>query len=101
MGHARQGRFDLVVVWTFDRMAQSVRHLLETLDELNRLGVEFISVRKSIDTGGPPGRAIVVITKEAASHEGVPPASRKSLKTGRRKRWPEVAINLRVCSSAR
>lgn len=40
-------------------MARSVRHLLETLDELNRFNVESISFREDIDTGGPLGRAIV------------------------------------------
>lgn len=39
----------------------SSRHLLEMLDELNRLQIEFISFREQIDTGGPLGRAIVVI----------------------------------------
>jgi DNA invertase Pin-like site-specific DNA recombinase len=31
------------------------------LDELNRFGIEFVSFREQIDTGGPLGRAIVVI----------------------------------------
>lgn len=31
------------------------------LDELNRLNIEFVSFRESIDTGGPLGRAMVVI----------------------------------------
>ncbi len=33
----------------------------EVLDELDRLNVEFVSFREQIDTGGPLGRAIVVI----------------------------------------
>jgi DNA invertase Pin-like site-specific DNA recombinase len=69
MGDARRGRFDVVIVWAFDLMARSVRHLLETLDELNRLGVEFISFRENIDTGGPLGRAIVVIVGAIAELE--------------------------------
>src|SRR6201996_2425317 len=43
---ARRGRFDVVLVWAFDRMARSVKHLLEVLDELNRLNIEFISFRE-------------------------------------------------------
>jgi DNA invertase Pin-like site-specific DNA recombinase len=31
------------------------------LDELNHLDIEFISFRENIDTGGPLGRAVVVI----------------------------------------
>jgi DNA invertase Pin-like site-specific DNA recombinase len=66
---AKRGRFDIVLVWAFDRMARSVRHLLETLDELNQLNIEFISFRENIDTGGPLGRAIVVIVGAIAELE--------------------------------
>jgi DNA invertase Pin-like site-specific DNA recombinase len=69
MADARHGGFDIVVVWAFDRLARSVRHLLETLDELNRLGVQFISFRENVDTGGPLGRAIVVIIGAIAELE--------------------------------
>ena len=61
MADARRGKFDIVLTWAFDRLARSVRHLLEVLDELNRLKVEFISFRENIDTGGPLGRALIVI----------------------------------------
>ena len=61
MKEARRGRFDVVLVWACDRIARSTRHFLEVLDELNRLNVEFVSFREQIDTGGPLGRAIVVI----------------------------------------
>lgn len=46
-----------------------MRHLLETLDNLNQLGIEFISFRENIDTGGPLGRAIVVIVGAIAELE--------------------------------
>ena len=61
MADARRGRFDVVLVWASDRIARSVKHYLEVLDELNRLNIEFVSFRENIDTGGPLGRAIVVI----------------------------------------
>ncbi len=61
MTDARRGRFDVVLVWASDRIARSVKHFLEVLDELNRIGVEYASFRENIDTGGPLGRAIVVI----------------------------------------
>jgi DNA invertase Pin-like site-specific DNA recombinase len=61
MADARRNRFDIVLVAAFDRVARSVRHFLDVLDELNHLGIEFISLRENIDTGGPLGRAIVVI----------------------------------------
>ena len=69
MADAVRHRFDVVVVAAFDRMARSVRHLLETLDELNRLGIEFISMRENIDSGGPLGRAIITIVGAVAELE--------------------------------
>ena len=66
---ARRGRFDVVLVWAFDRMARSVKHLLEVLDELNRLQIEFISFRENIDTGGPLGRALIIIIGAIAELE--------------------------------
>lgn len=42
MRDARRGRFDVVLVWASDRLARSVKHFLEVLDELNRLNIEFV-----------------------------------------------------------
>jgi len=69
MRDARRGRFDIVLVWACDRIARSTRHFLEVLDELNRFGIEFVSFREQIDTGGPLGRAIVVIIGVVAELE--------------------------------
>jgi DNA invertase Pin-like site-specific DNA recombinase len=69
MADARRGRFDVVLVWACDRIARSTRHFLEVLDELNRLNIEFVSFREQIDTGGPLGRAIVVIIGAIAELE--------------------------------
>jgi DNA invertase Pin-like site-specific DNA recombinase len=69
LADARRHRFDVVLVAAFDRIARNVRHFLEVLDELNHLGVEFISLRENIDTGGPLGRAMVVIVGAIAELE--------------------------------
>lgn len=69
MADARRGRFDVVAVWAFDRMARSVRHFLEVLDELRHLEIEFVSFRESVDTGGPLGRALTVIIGAIAELE--------------------------------
>ena len=66
---ARARQFDVVLVWAGDRIARSVRHFLEVLDELNHLGIEFVSFRENIDTGGPLGRAIIVIIGAIAELE--------------------------------
>ena len=69
MKDARRGRFDVVLVWAFDRLARSVKHLIEVLDELSHLNIEFVSFRENIDTGGPLGRAVVVIVGAIAELE--------------------------------
>ena len=69
LAEARRGRFEVVMVWGCDRMARSVRHFLEVLDELNRLNIEFVSFRENLDTDGPLGRAVVVIISAIAELE--------------------------------
>src|SRR6201997_2501070 len=66
---ASRRRFDVVLVAAFDRVARNVRHFLEVLDELNHLNIEFVSLRENIDTGGPLGRAMVVIVGAIAQVE--------------------------------
>jgi DNA invertase Pin-like site-specific DNA recombinase len=69
LADARRGKFDVVLVWAFDRIARSVRHFLELLDELNHLEVEFVSFRENVDTGGPLGRAMIIIIGAIAELE--------------------------------
>lgn len=69
MADARRKRFEVVLVAAFDRIARNVRHFLEVLDELNHLGIEFVSLRENIDTGSPLGRAMVVIVGAIAQVE--------------------------------
>ena len=69
LADARRHKFDILLIWSFDRLARSVRHLLEVLDELNHIGIEFVSFRENIDTSGPLGRAIVVIVGAIAELE--------------------------------
>lgn len=61
--------FDVVLVWSCDRLARSTKHFLQVLDELNDLGIQFLSQREAIDTDGPLGRAIVVIVSAVAELE--------------------------------
>jgi DNA invertase Pin-like site-specific DNA recombinase len=58
---AHRRDFDVVLVWASDRLARGVRHFLEVLGTLNHLGIEFVSFRENLDTGGPLGRAVAVI----------------------------------------
>src|SRR6266702_2128386 len=69
LADARRGKFEVLVVWASDRLARSVTHFLQVLDELNHLGIEFVSFREQLDTGGPLGRAMVVIISAIAELE--------------------------------
>ena len=99
MTAARRGQFDIVVVWASDRLARSVRHFLEVLDELNRLNIEFVSFREQLDTGGPLGRAVVVIISAIAELERsliverVRAGLRRARLEGRRLGRPPLDIN--------
>jgi DNA invertase Pin-like site-specific DNA recombinase len=69
MEDARRHKFDILMVWACDRLARSTKHLLQTLDELNGFGIQFLSQREAIDTEGPLGRAIIVIVSAMAELE--------------------------------
>lgn len=60
LSDARRGRFQVLLIWSCDRIARSTRHLLEVLDELSRLHIQFVSFREALDTSGALGRAVTV-----------------------------------------
>jgi DNA invertase Pin-like site-specific DNA recombinase len=61
MKAAGRKQFSVVLVAAFDRMARSTRHFLQVMDELNDLGIEFISRRENVDTSGAMGRLFVTL----------------------------------------
>jgi DNA invertase Pin-like site-specific DNA recombinase len=50
MRNAKCHLFDAVLIWKFDRFARSAAELIEKLDELSSLGIDFISYADGIDT---------------------------------------------------
>jgi hypothetical protein len=69
MKDARRHKFDVLMVWSIDRLARSTKHLLQTLDELNGMGIQFMSQREAIDSEGPLARAIIAIVSAMAELE--------------------------------
>ena len=69
MADARQKKFSVVLVAAFDRVARSTRHFLQVVDELDSLGVVFLSRRENIDTSGPMGRLFVTLISSIAELE--------------------------------
>jgi DNA invertase Pin-like site-specific DNA recombinase len=66
---ARRKKFSVVLVTAFDRVARSVKHFLQLMDELTSLGVVFVSRRENIDTSGPMGRLFVTLIGSIAELE--------------------------------
>lgn len=61
MNDAKKRKFDIVLVWRFDRFARSTKHLVNALYEFRNLGIDFISYQENIDTSSPLGEAIFTI----------------------------------------
>jgi len=55
---ARRRDIDVVLVWRLDRWGRSVTDLLATLQELDHLGVGFVSLTEALDLTTPAGRAM-------------------------------------------
>ena len=47
---------DTLVVWKLDRLARSLKHLIEVMSALDKKGVNFKSITDQIDTSTPSGR---------------------------------------------
>lgn len=69
MQAAHQRKFDVVVVWKFDRFARSVKHLVDSLEEFSALGIDFISYTEGIDTTTPTGQLLFHMVGAVAQFE--------------------------------
>jgi putative DNA-invertase from lambdoid prophage Rac len=66
---ARRREIDLVLVWRLDRWGRSVTDLLATLQELEHLGVGFVSLTEALDLTTPAGRAMAGLLAVFAAFE--------------------------------
>ena len=66
---ARRRRFGVVVCWRLDRLGRNLRHLVTLLDELQALGVAFVSLGEGIDCTTPAGRLQLHILGALAEFE--------------------------------
>lgn len=69
MADANRRRFDVVVVWKFDRFARSVSHLLRALETFRALGIEFVSLSENIDTSTPTGKMVFTVLASVSELE--------------------------------
>jgi putative DNA-invertase from lambdoid prophage Rac len=66
---ARRREINIVVVWRLDRWGRSVTDLLATLQELEHLGVGFVSLTEALDLTTPSGRAMAGLLAVFAEFE--------------------------------
>ena len=69
MVDAHRRKFDVVVVWKFDRFARSVSHLLRALETFQALGIEFVSLTEGVDTSTPAGKMVFTVLGAVAELE--------------------------------
>jgi len=105
MEDAKQRRFDVLVVWRSDRLFRSLKHMVHALEELNALGIEFVSVMEPFDTTTPQGKLVIHVVSAFAEFErnlmiertkaGIAAARKRGKRLGR----PPVHID--ICTALR
>lgn len=60
---------DTLVVWRLDRLGRSLPHLVATIDNLTKRGVNLRSLHEAIDTTTPTGRLMVHLIASLAEFE--------------------------------
>ncbi len=93
MAEARKKKFDILLVWKLDRLGRSLKDLINTLDELGVLGIDFISYENQLDTSTPTGKLVFHVIGAVAEFEkdiigervkaGLENAKRKGKRLGR------------------
>ena len=102
---ARRREIDVVLVWRLDRWGRSVTDLLATLQELEHLGVGFVSLTEALDLTTPTGRAMAGLLAVFAEFEreiikervnaGLAAARARGVKLGRRPTHPWTAKDVK------
>ena len=90
---AVRGKFDLIAVWSIDRLGRSLQHLIETVNELQAVGVDLYMHQQAIDTTTPAGKLTFSIFGAFAEFErslirervkaGLERAKKNGIKLGR------------------
>jgi DNA invertase Pin-like site-specific DNA recombinase len=69
LADAKRRKFDVVVCWRLDRLGRNLKHLISLLDELQALGVAFVSLAEGIDATTPAGKLQMHILGAIAEFE--------------------------------
>ena len=69
LADVRSGKVSKVCVWRLDRLGRTAKGLLTLLDELQVLGVGFVSLREGFDLSTPAGRLMAGVLASVAASE--------------------------------
>lgn len=104
---ASAGKIGVVVVWKIDRLARSVVHLLQVLQQLQAAGVGFVATTQQIDTTSAYGRMVLTFLGAVAEFErsliverikaGLSRAKAQGVRVGR----PRVAVDIKKALALR
>jgi DNA invertase Pin-like site-specific DNA recombinase len=65
----KRGKIQVVCVWAIDRFGRSLKNLIESLEELHRLGIDFVSLRQDLDSTSPSGKLLFQLLAAFAEFE--------------------------------
>ena len=90
----KQRKADVLLVWKTDRLGRSLKHLVNTISELEAINVAFISLKDNLDFSTPAGRLMFAVISAMAQFErdlvcervrsGLANARRKGVRLGAR-----------------
>jgi len=66
---ARARKVDVILTWKLDRWGRSLKHLVNSLAELESLGVAFVALRDNLDLSTPSGRLMFHVIGAMAEFE--------------------------------
>ncbi len=104
---AKRRKFDVLVCWRLDRLGRNLRHLVTLLDELQVLGVSFVSLGEGIDCTTPAGRLQLHVLAALAEFERARIAERvaaglaRARRNGTRLGRPEKVVSEAVLAPVR
>jgi DNA invertase Pin-like site-specific DNA recombinase len=107
LADVRRRRVDAVVCWSIDRMGRSLKHLVVLLDDLQALGVGFISLREGLDWTTASGRlqaqllAVIAEFERARIQERVMAGLARAKAQGRKLGRPEREISFEQLATIR
>lgn len=66
---AAKGRFDLIAVWSIDRLSRSLVDLITTVNEIRAFGCDLFVFQQNLDTSSPAGKLAFSVFGALAEYE--------------------------------